>query len=237
MSLLKIENLVTNYGKVVALNGISLEVNQGEIVALIGSNGAGKSTTLMTISGWVRPSSGKILFEDKEIQDLPMHRIVDLGIHQVPEGRRIFREMTIEENLLMGYYSCRKNGKGDEAMRKVFEIFPILEERRRQIGGTLSGGELQMLAIGRALMGTPKLFMMDEPSLGLAPLLVERVFKIIKRIHDTGSTILLVEQNARAALSIADRAYVMVVGTISLEGTGKELLKNDEVRKAYLGGH
>lgn len=237
MSLLKIENLVTNYGRVVALNGISLEVNQGEVVALIGSNGAGKSTTLMTISGWVRPSSGRILFEDKEIQDLPMHRIVNLGIHQVPEGRRIFREMTVEENLLMGYYSCHKNGKEDEAMRKVFELFPILEERRRQIGGTLSGGEQQMLAIGRALMGTPKLFMMDEPSLGLAPLLVEKVFKIIKRIHDTGSTILLVEQNARAALSIADRAYVMVVGTISLEGTGKELLKNDEVRKAYLGGH
>jgi branched-chain amino acid transport system ATP-binding protein len=236
MNLLKVENLVTNYGKVVALNSISLEVNQGEIVALIGSNGAGKSTTLMTISGWVRPSSGKIFFENREIQGLPMHKIVDLGIHQVPEGRRIFREMTVEENLLMGYYSCRKSGKEDEAMRKVFDLFPILEERRRQTGGTLSGGELQMLAIGRALMGTPKLFTMDEPSLGLAPLMVEKVFEIIKRIHDTGTTILLVEQNARAALSLADRAYVMVVGAITLEGTGRELLKNDEVRKAYLGG-
>ena len=237
MSLLKVENLVTSYGKVVALNSISLEVNQGEIVALIGSNGAGKSTTLMTISGWVRPSSGKIFFENSEIQGLPMHKIVGLGIHQVPEGRRIFRDMTVEDNLLMGYYSCRKAGKEDEAMRKAFDLFPILKERRGQTGGTLSGGELQMLAIGRALMGTPKLFMMDEPSLGLAPLMVEKVFEIVERIHDTGATILLVEQNARAALSIADRAYVMVVGTITLEGTGKELLKNDEVRKAYLGGH
>ncbi|MGE5485511.1 MAG: ABC transporter ATP-binding protein [Ignavibacteriales bacterium] len=236
MSLLRIENLVAKYGKVVAVDGISLEVNEGEIVCLIGSNGAGKSTTLMTVSGWVRCASGRILFEDREIQNLPMHRIVDAGICQVPEGRRIFPDMTVEENLLMGYYSCRKKGKALQTMRKVCELFPVLEERRGQIGRTLSGGEQQMLAIARALMGTPKLLMMDEPSLGLAPLMVEKVFETIKRIHDQGCTILLVEQNARAALSIADRGYAVVVGKITLEGTGNELLNNDEVRKAYLGG-
>jgi branched-chain amino acid transport system ATP-binding protein len=236
MSLLKIENLVTKYGEVVALDGISLEVNQGEIVALIGSNGAGKSTTLMTISGWVRSSSGKIFFEDKEIQKLPMHKIVDQGIIQCPEGRRLFGEMTVEENLLMGYYSNRKQGDPYPIMERVFELFPILKERIKQDASTLSGGQQQMLAIGRALMATPMLLMLDEPSLGLAPLLVEKVFETIQRIHETGTTILLVEQNARAALSIADRAYVMEVGRISLEGSGKELLNNDEVRKAYLGG-
>lgn len=236
MSLLKIENLVTKYGEVIALDGISLEVHQGEIVALIGSNGAGKSTTLMTISGWVRPSQGKVIFEDKEIQKLPMHKIVDLGIIQCPEGRRLFGEMTIEENLLMGYYTNRKQGNPYQRMEKVFELFPILKERLKQDASTLSGGQQQMLAIGRALMAAPKLLMLDEPSLGLAPLLVEKVFETIQRIHEAGTTILLVEQNARAALSIADRAYVLEVGRISLEGSGKELLNNDEVRKAYLGG-
>ena len=236
MSLLKIENLVTKYGEVIALDGISLEVNQGEIVALIGSNGAGKSTTLMTISGWVRPSQGRILFEGKEIQRLPMHKIVEHGIIQCPEGRGLFSEMTVEENLLMGYYSNRKRGNPYPMMERVFELFPILKERLKQEASTLSGGQQQMLAIGRALMATPKLLMLDEPSLGLAPLLVEKVFETIQRIHEAGTTILLVEQNARAALSIADRAYVMEVGRIALEGTGRELLNNDEVRKAYLGG-
>lgn len=236
MSLLKIENLVTKYGEVVALDGISLEVNQGEIVALIGSNGAGKTTTLMTVSGWVRPSQGKIFFKDKEIQKLPMHKIVELGIIQCPEGRRLFGEMTVEENLLMGYYTNRKQGNPYQIMEEVFELFPILKERLKQDASTLSGGQQQMLSIGRALMATPKLLMLDEPSLGLSPLLVEKVFETIQRIHESGTTILLVEQNARASLSIADRAYVMEVGRITLEGSGKELLNNDEVRKAYLGG-
>ncbi len=236
MSLLKIENLVTKYGEVVALDGISLEVNQGEVVALIGSNGAGKSTTLMTISGWVRSSQGRIIFEDKEIHRLPMHKIVELGIVQCPEGRGLFGEMTVEENLLMGYYSNRKQGNPHKTMEKVFHLFPILKERLKQEASTLSGGQQQMLSIGRALMATPKLLMLDEPSLGLAPLLVEKVFETIQQIHAEGTTILLVEQNARAALSIADRAYVMEVGKIALEGSGKELLNNDAVRKAYLGG-
>ncbi len=236
MSLLQIDNLVTKYGQVVALDGISLEVNEGEIVALIGSNGAGKSTTLMTISGWVKSSSGKIKFDGKEIQGQPMHKIVEAGICQCPEGRRIFSEMSVEENLLMGYYSSRKENKAAEAMERVFDLFPILKERRKQEGSTLSGGQQQMLAIGRALMSKPRLLMLDEPSLGLAPLLVEKVFETIQAIHDTGTTVLLVEQNARAALSIANRGYVMEVGSISVTGSGRELLKNDAVRKAYLGG-
>lgn len=236
MSLLQIDNLVTKYGQVVALDGISLDVNEGEIVALIGSNGAGKSTTLMTISGWIKSASGKIKFDGKEIQGHPMHKIVEAGICQCPEGRRIFSEMSVEENLLMGYYSSRKENKAAEAMEKVFELFPILKERRKQEGSTLSGGQQQMLAIGRALMSKPRLLMLDEPSLGLAPLLVEKVFETIQAIHATGTTVLLVEQNALAALSIADRAYVMEVGNITVQGTGRELLKNDAVRKAYLGG-
>ncbi len=237
MTMLKIDNLVTKYGSVVAINGISIEVNQGEIVALIGGNGAGKSTTLMTISGWVKASSGSIKFNGEDITGLPMHKIVEKGISQCPEGRRIFGDMNVEENLLMGFYANRKTGDLEKSMKNVFDIFPILEERRKQIGSTLSGGQLQMLAIGRALMGSPKLLMLDEPSLGLAPLLVEKVFDTIKHIHSTGTTILLVEQNARAALSIADRAYVLEVGDISTTGTGKELLNNDAVKKAYLGAH
>jgi branched-chain amino acid transport system ATP-binding protein len=237
MALLKIDSLVTKYGQVVAVDGISINVNEGEIVALIGSNGAGKSTTLMTISGWLKPASGKIYFDDREIQGQPMHKIVDAGICQCPEGRRIFSELSVEENLLMGYYSSRKEGKAKETMKKVFELFPILEERRNQEGSTLSGGQQQMLAIGRALMSVPRLLMLDEPSLGLAPLLVEKVFETIRQIHNSGTTILLVEQNARAALSIADRCYVLEVGKITLQGAGKDLLHNDEIRKAYLGGH
>ena len=236
MSLLEVENLVTKYGEVVALSGISLEVDEGEIVALIGGNGAGKSTTLMTISGWLTPSSGGIIFDGQEIQGLPMHKIVGLGIQQCPEGRRIFSELTVEENLLMGYYTRRREGKPRQAMQRVFELFPVLEERLDQIGSTLSGGQQQMLTIGRALMGKPRLLMLDEPSLGLAQILVESVFEIIQRIHEEGVTILLVEQNARAALTVADRAYVLEVGSIVTSGAGRQLLKDDTVRKAYLGG-
>jgi len=236
MSILSIKNLTTKYGAVVAVNGISIEVNQGEIVALIGGNGAGKTTTLMSISGWVKASAGSINFNNEEILGLPMYKIVEKGIGHCPEGRRIFSEMSVEENLLMGFYSDRKTGNFKTATQRVFDLFPILEKRRKQIGHTLSGGEQQMLAIGRALMSSPKLLMLDEPSLGLAPLLVEKVFGIIDQIHKSGVTILLVEQNARVALSIANRAYVLEVGNIALQGTGQELLNNNEVKKAYLGG-
>ena len=236
MSLLEVKDLITEYAGIPALKGISFEVKEGEIVALIGANGAGKSTTLMTISGVLKPSRGEIVFDGKEIQGLSPHEIVNLGVLQCPEGRRIFTRMTVEENLLMGYYSLRNEGKPAEAMRRVFKLFPVLEERIHQIGATLSGGEQQMLAMGRALMAKPKLFLLDEPSLGLAPLLVEKVFETIERIHSEGTTILLVEQNARAALSMADRAYVLEVGNIVMEGTGQQLLRDERVRKAYLGG-
>lgn len=236
MSLLQIRDLVTQYGEITALHGISLEVQEGEIVALIGANGAGKSTTLMTVSGILKPTSGKIMFGDREIQGLASHEIAKLGVVQVPEGRRIFTRMTVEENLLMGYYTQRHEGKPREAMERVFELFPRLKERIHQVGDTLSGGEQQMLAMGRALMGNPKLLLLDEPSLGLAPILVEAVFDRVERIRAQGMTVLLVEQNARAALSMADRAYVLEVGHVALEGSGQELLQDERVRKAYLGG-
>ncbi len=236
MSLLKVEELTTKYGQIVALNGISLEVEQGEIVALIGANGAGKSTTLRTISGALRPSQGKVIFDGQEIQRRQLHEIVDMGVIQCPEGRRIFRRMSVEENLLMGYYSRRRDNDFVKSLDRVFDLFPVLMERYHQIGNTLSGGEQQMLAIGRALLSKPRLLMLDEPSLGLAPILVGRVFETVKRIHDEGTTILLVEQNARAALSVADRGYVLEVGEIVMEGTGRQLLHDERVRSAYLGG-
>jgi branched-chain amino acid transport system ATP-binding protein len=236
MSLLKVEDLVTKYGEIPALKGISFEVNEGEIVALIGANGAGKSTTLLTISGALKPAGGRIVFEGKEIQGTPSHGIANLGIMQCPEGKRLFTTMTVEENLLLGYYSRRNEGKPAEAMRAVFKLFPRLEERLHQPSGTLSGGERQMLAMGRALMAKPKLLMLDEPSLGLAPKLVETVLDTIKQINDVGTTVLLVEQNARAALSMAHRAYVLEVGNIVLEGSGQQLLQDEGVQKAYLGG-
>jgi branched-chain amino acid transport system ATP-binding protein len=236
MSLLQVENLVVKYGGITALHGISFEVDQGDIVAMIGANGAGKSTTLMTISGIVRPASGRVIFGGKEISAVPAHHIVNLGVVQCPEGRGIFTRMTVRENLLMGYHSQRREGDPREAMQRVLGLFPVLEERIEQIGDTLSGGEQQMLAIGRALMARPKLLLLDEPSLGLAPILVEKVFDTIAKIHDQGVTILLVEQNARMALSMSDRAYVLEVGRIVLEGTGRQLAMDEGVRKAYLGG-
>ena len=233
--MLKAENLNAYYGPIHAVKGISFEVREGEIVTLIGANGAGKSTSLKTVSGLMRSRGGKIEFMGKSIASTPAHKIVELGLAHVPEGRRIFTRMTVEENLDMGAF-VHKNANVDEDKERVFEQFPRLKERRKQIAGTLSGGEQQMLAMGRALMSHPKLLMLDEPSMGLAPILVEQVFDIISALHKAGTTILLVEQNAEMALSIADRAYVMETGRITLSGTGKELAASEEVQKAYLGG-
>ena len=233
--MLKAEDLNVYYGPIHAVKGVSFEVSEGEIVTLIGANGAGKSTTLKTVSGLMHSRGGKIEFLGKSIAGTPAHKIVQQGIAHVPEGRRIFTLMTVEENLDMGAFTA--SGDTVEADKeRVFELFPRLKERRRQIAGTLSGGEQQMLAMGRALMSRPKLLMLDEPSMGLAPILVEQVFDIITELHRSGTTILLVEQNAEMALAIADRAYVMETGRITLSGTGKELAESDEVRKAYLGG-
>ena len=233
--MLKAENLNVYYGPIHAVKGVSFEVNEGEVVTLIGANGAGKSTSLKTVSGLMRSRGGAIEFMGKSIASTPAHKIVELGIAHVPEGRRIFTSMTVEENLDMGAFTVR-GGNIDADKERVFEQFPRLKERRRQIAGTLSGGEQQMLAMGRALMSHPKLLMLDEPSMGLAPILVEQVFDIISALHKAGTTILLVEQNAEMALSIADRAYVMETGRITLSGTGKELAASEEVQKAYLGG-
>ena len=235
MSMLKVSDLHVHYGSIHAVKGISFEVNEGEIVTLIGANGAGKSTTLKTLSGLMRSRGGKIEFMDKSIASTAPHKIVELGLAQVPEGRRIFTRMTVEENLDMGAF-IKKNANVEADKERVFEQFPRLKERRKQVAGTLSGGEQQMLAMGRALMSDPKLLMLDEPSMGLAPILVEQVFDIITELHKAGTTILLVEQNAEMALSIADRAYVMETGRITLSGTGKELAASEEVQKAYLGG-
>ncbi len=233
--MLKAENLNVYYGPIHAVKGVSFEVREGEIVTLIGANGAGKSTTLKTVSGLMRSRGGSIEFMDRSIAATPAHRIVELGLAHVPEGRRIFTRMTVEENLDMGAF-IKKNADLEQDKERVFEQFPRLKERRKQIAGTLSGGEQQMLAMGRALMSEPKLLMLDEPSMGLAPILVEQVFDIISAMHKAGTTILLVEQNAEMALSIADRAYVMETGRITLSGTGAELAASEEVQKAYLGG-
>ena len=235
MSMLKVDNINVYYGAIHAIKGISFHVEEGEVVTLIGANGAGKSTTLQTISGLLRSRTGSVEFMGENISRLPPHKILERGLAQVPEGRRIFLQMTVMENLEMGAYT-RRDGSQAAELEKVFDQFPRLAERRRQIAGTLSGGEQQMLAMGRALMSQPKLLMLDEPSMGLAPILVEQIFDIIRRLHEKGTTILLVEQNAQMALSVADRAYVLETGSISLSGTGAELLESDEVRKAYLGG-
>ena len=232
--LLNAEDLNVYYGSIHAIQGVSFHVDQGEIVTLIGANGAGKSTTLNTISGLLRSKTGAITFRGENISAVPPHSVVRKGIVQVPEGRRIFAKLTVEENLEMGAYTRSAKELAD-TITDVFDRFPRLKERRRQVAGTLSGGEQQMLAIGRALLSSPALLMLDEPSMGLAPILVEQVFSIIQEIHRSGVTILLVEQNARMALSIADRGYVLETGRVVLTGPGKELLANDSVRKAYLG--
>lgn len=233
--MLKVENINVYYGSIHAIKGISFEVKQGEIVTLIGANGAGKSTTLQTISGLIHSKTGSISFLDESISGVLPHKIVAKGLAHCPEGRRVFLQMSVEENLQMGAYT-RPASEIQSSLADVYERFPRLKERRKQIAGTLSGGEQQMLAMGRALMSKPKLMMLDEPSMGLAPLLVEQIFDIIKELNKAGSTILLVEQNAQMALSIADRAYVLENGRIVMEGTGKELLTDDSVKKAYLGG-
>ncbi|MDF2874912.1 MAG: livF 7 [Sporomusa sp.] len=236
MVMLKVDNINVYYGAIHALKGISVEVNQGEIVTLIGANGAGKSTTLRTISGLLKPKTGQIAFEGQNIAGVPAQNIVKLGISQVPEGRRVFAHMSVLENLELGAYlrSDTKEIKAD--MDNVFARFPRLGERRSQLSGTLSGGEQQMLAMGRALMSRPRILLLDEPSMGLAPLLVKEIFSIIKDINQTGTTILLVEQNAHMALSIANKAYVLETGRIILSGDAKELAASEEIRKAYLGG-
>jgi branched-chain amino acid transport system ATP-binding protein len=233
--LLEVKDLRVRYGGIEAVKGISLTVDEGEIVTLIGGNGAGKSTTLKTISGMKRPSAGAIFFQGGRIDELASHEIVELGICQAPEGRRIFPRMSVNENLEMGAYSRRNPKEKHEDFERVFRLFPLLKERQEQTGGTLSGGEQQMLAIGRALMTRPKLLMLDEPSLGLAPILVEKIFELLAEIHGQGTTILLVEQNAHMALNLADRGYVLESGNIVLEETARNLLGNDQVRKAYLG--
>ncbi len=231
--MLKLINIHASYGPIKALSGIDLEIRQGEIVSLIGSNGAGKSTCLMTLSGVLQPSEGRIIFQDSDITGMPPHKIVESGICQVPEGRRIFPRLTILENLEMGAFP----GRGDfqNMITRVFKLFPVLKERQKQYAGTMSGGEQQMLAIGRALMSNPGILLLDEPSLGLAPILVSKIFRTIQEINREGVTILLVEQNARSALKLSDRGYVIENGKITIEGISAELLDNERVRRAYLG--
>lgn len=234
MALLEVKNIKVYYGNINAIKDISFEVNEGEIVTLIGANGAGKSSILNTVAGLIKPKSGEIIFDGQGIIGIPAHKIVSKGMALCPEGRRIFQQLSVKENLEMGSYT-RPANEVSESIEKVYELFPRLKERYKQIAGTLSGGEQQMLAMGRALMSKPRLMMLDEPSMGLAPILVEQIFDIIKNLHKSGTTILLVEQNAQMALSIADRGYVMETGRIVTSGTGKELLRDDAVKKAYLG--
>ena len=232
--MLRIEGATVSYGKIDALKGISLRIDRGEIVALIGANGAGKSTTLMAISNVVPLQSGRVFFDGKDISSVPAHEIVRMGVSQAPEGRRIFSRMTVRENLEMGAY-LRDAKELAAELERIFTLFPVLAERSKQLGGTLSGGEQQMLAIGRALMSRPRLLLLDEPSLGLAPIIVSRIFKIISEINQQGTTILLVEQNAKAALRLANRAYVMETGRIVMEGPASELADDPGIKKAYLG--
>ncbi len=236
MALLEVKNLEVYYGVIQAIKGISFEVNEGEIVTLIGSNGAGKTTTMQSIMGLIPAKHGEIIYDGLKINKIPSHKIVKMGMTQVPEGRRIFQELSVYDNLLMGAYTEKDNKKIKYDIESVYDKFPRLKERKNQIAGTLSGGEQQMLAMGRALMSHPKLLMLDEPSMGLSPLLVDQVFSIIRDIHKEGTTILLVEQNAGKALTIADRAYVLETGNITMTGKASELLTDDRIKKAYLGG-
>ena len=236
MAMLEVRDLQVYYGMIHAIKGISFDVNQGEVIALIGANGAGKTTTLHTITGLLAPKSGSVLFEGKDITKVPAHKIVSMGMAHVPEGRRVFAELSVYENLKMGAYTRKDKKEIEESLANVYKRFPRLEERKNQMAGTLSGGEQQMLAMGRALMANPRILLLDEPSMGLSPLLVQEIFDIIQNVHKEGMTILLVEQNAQMALSVADRAYVLETGRVVMEGTGAELLTNERVRSAYLGG-
>lgn len=234
-TILKVDDINVYYGSIHAIKGISFEVEEGEVVTLIGANGAGKSTTLNTISGLLRSKTGSIEFMGQSLAKVPSHKIVERGLALVPEGRRIFLQMTVQENLEMGAFT-QKGGETQQDLEKIYALFPRLKERLKQMAGTLSGGEQQMLAMGRALMSRPKLLMLDEPSMGLAPILVGQIFAIIRELHQSGTTILLVEQNAEMALQVADRAYVLESGKIALSGTGRELAESDSIKKAYLGG-
>ena len=235
MAMLEVRDLEVNYGSINAIKKISFDVNEGEVIALIGANGAGKTTTLHTITGLLKAKSGSVMFEGKDLLRTPPHKIVEMGMAHVPEGRRIFQQLTVYKNLTLGAFTRKDKGAIDETLKMVYSKFPRLEERKKQVAGTLSGGEQQMLALGRALMSKPKIVLMDEPSMGLSPLFVAEVFKIIEEIRAGGTTVLLVEQNAKKALEIADRAYVLETGKIVLSGDAKELMNNDSVKKAYLG--
>ena len=235
MALLEVKDLQVNYGVIRAIKGISFEVNEGEIVSLIGANGAGKTTTMQSIMGLIPIKSGTVTYDGKVINKIPGHKLISMGMSQVPEGRRVFQELTVYENHIMGAYTQKDKKKVKEDVEDIYTRFPRLGERKNQIAGTLSGGEQQMLAMGRAMMSHPKLLMLDEPSMGLSPLLVDQVFDIIKECHSQGITVLLVEQNAKKALSISDRAYVLETGDITITGKGEELLNNESVKKAYLG--
>ena len=235
MAMLEVRDLQVYYGMIHAIKGISFDVNQGEVIALIGANGAGKTTTLHTITGLLAPKSGSVLFEGKDITKVPAHKIVSMGMAHVPEGRRVFAELSVYENLKMGAYTRKDKKEIEESLANVYKRFPRLEERKNQMAGTLSGGEQQMLAMGRALMSKPKIILMDEPSMGLSPIFVNEIFDIIKEVSESGTTVLLVEQNAKKALSISDRAYVLETGTITMSGKAKDLLEDEAVKKAYLG--
>ena len=235
MAMLEVRDLQVYYGMIHAIKGISFDVNQGEVIALIGANGAGKTTTLHTITGLLAPKSGSVLFEGKDITKVPAHKIVSMGMAHVPEGRRVFAELSVYENLKMGAYTRKDKKEIEESLANVYKRFPRLEERKNQMAGTLSGGEQQMLAMGRALMSKPKIILMDEPSMGLSPIFVNEIFDIIKEVSKSGTTVLLVEQNAKKALSISDRAYVLETGTITMSGKAKDLLEDEAVKKAYLG--
>lgn len=235
MAMLEVKDLQVYYGLIQAIKGVSFEVNQGEVIALIGANGAGKTTILHTITGLIQPKAGSVIFEGTDITKVPGHKIVSMGMAHVPEGRRVFANLSVYQNLKMGAYIQKDKKVIDETLEMIYKHFPRLEERKNQLAGTLSGGEQQMLAMGRALMSSPKMILMDEPSMGLSPLLVKEVFSIIEYCHESGITILLVEQNAKMALGIADRAYVLETGKITMSGKASEMLENEDVKKAYLG--
>ena len=235
MAMLEVKDLQVSYGMIQAIKGISFEVNQGEVIALIGANGAGKTTILHTVTGLLDPKAGSIMFEGQDITKVPAHKIVSMGMAHVPEGRRVFAQLSVYDNLKMGAYTRKDKNEIEESLEMVYKRFPRLEERKNQMAGTLSGGEQQMLAMGRALMSKPKIILMDEPSMGLSPIFVNEIFNIIQDVSASGTTVLLVEQNAKKALSIADRAYVLETGNIALEGDAKVLMNDDSIKKAYLG--